>query len=93
MAPGLDTGPCPVYAVPHTFAGGIRESDLGRRVTVASKATEPGVAGATAATGDSFEPAATFAGPRHGMVFKTGGKGTGYYPDTVGPRAIPRTSR
>ena len=42
---------------------------------------------------DGFEPAPAFAGSRDGMVYKTGGKGTGYYPDTVGPRAIPRTSR
>ena len=34
---------------------------------------------------EEFEPAPAFDGPRDGMVFKSGGKGNGYYPDKVTP--------
>lgn len=38
---------------------------------------------------DTFQPSATFTGPRHGWVFTRGPNGVGYYKDTHVPSAQP----
>eukprot|EP00932_Pfiesteria_piscicida_P002905 SRR837773.12823.p1 GENE.SRR837773.12823~~SRR837773.12823.p1 ORF type:complete len:597 (+),score=136.54 SRR837773.12823:113-1792(+) len=58
--------------------------ELKRELEAAIAAAVPVAAGSGAQA--DFTPSSCWAGPKHGMVFKLGDKGLGYYLDKVGPK-------